>query len=536
MTDKNGALFAKGISAFFGVRRVQGLRRAGTPRCAQGTRSSQPDPPHATQPPVEQAPAPTAPVPQEPETTKTCFSPEAASFVIAPTLLPTPRPSPSPPLPPFPPEFEAPLTPQFEVPSRMTAPAREGGGLHLAPPRPPPGWRSSPPVSAPEPEDRPPEPPPPTKAAPSAKATHPESMPAVRAFAEACHSDAKAAPINRATGSASSAGSTPPASSLSVRAFTDTGPSGPRFGPESKDPAKPLSERGSLSFGAAKAISAEAKPELKTAPTPPPDHPMEPLPGLPSASPPPLVVQPNAPTAQQQADDASPPVIRPSPPPPEPLAETTPAVTPAGPPTLAPQATPGTSVTPIVPALDTNAQLVAFGNALEALDNRRTRDVMHTVLTAQQELLATFLQGLSDQRHDYGDALERAVVRLSELMPESLVQAGEVFHQGTGQMSGALSRLERLAGNQIEKHNQNLKHLGDLGRDLAQLVALATELRDIGRDLAERLKSRSQPRIERRLAVVPIEPDEEEDESSNDVLAKISDGFEDTEEDFHGHH
>ncbi len=174
--------------------------------------------------------------------------------------------------------------------------------------------------------------------------------------------------------------------------------------------------------------------------------------------------------------------------------------------------------------------LEAFGKALENCQDRRGRDVLHIVLTAQEEQHASLVQVLADQRQEYGDQLERAVVRMSELMPESLVQAGEVFHQSAGKLTGALSRIERLSGNQIEKHNQSLQLLGDIRADLSQFLAVAAEVRDL---LAHSLTGRPKPRLERRLAVIPASPDDPDDDS--DILAKIRDDL-DEPEDIHGPH
>ena len=191
------------------------------------------------------------------------------------------------------------------------------------------------------------------------------------------------------------------------------------------------------------------------------------------------------------------------------------------------------SVTTLAPATEARLQsllLEAFGKALESCRDRRGRDVLHTVLTAQEEQHASLVQVLADQRQEYGDQLERAVVRMSELMPESLVQAGEVFHQSAGKLTGVLSRIERLSGNQIEKHNLSLQLLGDIRADLSQFLAVAAEVRDL---LAHSLTGRPKPRIDRRMAVISAPPDDPDDDS--DILAKISDDL-DEPEDIHGPH
>ena len=191
------------------------------------------------------------------------------------------------------------------------------------------------------------------------------------------------------------------------------------------------------------------------------------------------------------------------------------------------------SVATLAPATEARLQsllLEAFGKALDSCQDRRGRDVLHTVLTAQEEQHASLVQVLADQRLEYGDQLERAVVRMSELMPESLVQAGEVFHQSAGKLTGVLSRIERLSGNQIEKHNLSLQLLGDIRADLSQFLAVAAEVRDL---LAHSLTGRPKPRIDRRMAVISAPPDDPDDDS--DILAKISDDL-DEPEDIHGPH
>lgn len=168
-----------------------------------------------------------------------------------------------------------------------------------------------------------------------------------------------------------------------------------------------------------------------------------------------------------------------------------------------------------------DACLLAFGNALEAAHDRRGRVVVETLLVAQHEQLAMLMQALADQRHDYrgelermvqgyGEHLERAVKKLSdELTPESITQIGDIFHTSAGQITGALSRAERLHGRSIDKQNQILEVLGTLTERVSSLLAVVTDLKDLGGELATLAPQRtSAPREpERRLAVVPASPD-----------------------------
>ncbi len=153
--------------------------------------------------------------------------------------------------------------------------------------------------------------------------------------------------------------------------------------------------------------------------------------------------------------------------------------------TLAPHAS-SVTVTPTgvpaSPADDPSVQrvelmLTAFGKACEAVQVRQTREVLHVALTAQQEHLALLMQSLADQRHEYGDQLERAVRRLSdELSSDSVTEIGELFHRSAGEITGALRRTERLSGSLIEKQNQILGALGTIGDTTSQLLAVMREL------------------------------------------------------------
>ena len=293
-----------------------------------------------------------------------------------------------------------------------------------------------------------------------------------------------------------------------------------------------------------RASSLSIDPESTLAPNPPtnpslapPTNPPKVPPVVPAVSPSPdtavespTLTHPEAPSVLTNPPTVSPvvPVVSPAQATANPIALSPPvSPSPAVPAVVEPPAT-------LAPATDARLQallLEAFGKALENCHDRRGRDVLHIVLTAQEEQHASLVQVLADQRQEYGDQLERAVVRMGEVMPESLIQAGEAFHQSAGKLTGALSRIERLSGNQIEKHNLSLQLLGDIRADLAQFLAVATEVRDL---LAHSLTGRPQPRHERRLAVVPTSPHEPDDDT--DILAKIGDDLDEPEEDFHGPH
>ena len=180
------------------------------------------------------------------------------------------------------------------------------------------------------------------------------------------------------------------------------------------------------------------------------------------------------------------------------------------------------------PGLDTRTQtqlLTAVGEAIESYHGRHGRDLLHMVLTAQEEQHASLVQVLADQRREYGDQLERAVIQMSERMPDSLIEAGEAFHESAGKLTGALSRIERLFGHPIEKHNLSLQLLGDIRAHLSQILAIAAEVRDL---LEHNLAGRPQPRHERRLAVVPASSNEPDD--GTDILAEVRDDLAEPED------
>lgn len=179
--------------------------------------------------------------------------------------------------------------------------------------------------------------------------------------------------------------------------------------------------------------------------------------------------------------------------------------------------------------VDLERCLLAFGNALQASHERNGRDVLHTVLNAQQEQLAMLMQALADQRLEYreqlersiqgcGELLERAAKRLSDdLNPEAILQIGELFHGSAGQITGALARTERLSASMIEKQNRLLDGLGTLSEQLGKLLTVVIELRDLGHSIAGLpvpMSTQRAPPPERHLSLVAGRPD---------VLADIRD-------------
>ena len=201
-----------------------------------------------------------------------------------------------------------------------------------------------------------------------------------------------------------------------------------------------------------------------------------------------------------------------------PMPATALVIAPAAPTVLATSAPSLPDADPVVQRVE--LLLAAFGRALEAVEVRQTREVLHVALTAQQEHLALVMQSLADQRHEYGDQLERAVRRLSdELSSDSVTEIGELFRLSAGEITGALRRTERLSGTLIEKQDQILGALGTLARKqeqatdaTAKLLAVACELRDLGSVLAGSLapapgRAPTSRESERRLQVVARRPD-----------------------------
>ena len=191
------------------------------------------------------------------------------------------------------------------------------------------------------------------------------------------------------------------------------------------------------------------------------------------------------------------------------------------------------------PGVDLEKCLLAIGNALQASHERNGRDILHIVLTAQQEQLAMVMQTLADQRVDYRGQLDRAVEsfgeqlghaahRLSdELNPEAILQIGELFHASAGQITGALARTERLTGNMIEKQNRLIEGLGILTGQLTRLLTVVTEIRDHGQALVTSSAPPAPPRAspvrepERHLSLVAGHPD---------VIADIRDELDDDDD------
>jgi hypothetical protein len=184
--------------------------------------------------------------------------------------------------------------------------------------------------------------------------------------------------------------------------------------------------------------------------------------------------------------------------------------------------------------------LLAFGNALQASHERNGRDLLHTLLTAQQEHFGLMMQALTDQRldhhaqlersiHGFGEEIGRAATRLSdELNPEAILQIGELFHASAGQITAALARTERLTGNLIEKQNRIIEALGIQTGQLARLLGVVTEIRDHSQALGSSSAPPAPPRAppprepERHLSVVAGHPD---------VLADIRDDLDDNDDD-----
>ena len=189
--------------------------------------------------------------------------------------------------------------------------------------------------------------------------------------------------------------------------------------------------------------------------------------------------------------------------------------------------------------VDLEKCLLAIGNALQASHERNGRDILHIVLSAQQEQLAMTMQTLADQRLDYREQLDRAVEsfgeqlghaahRLSdELNPQAILQIGELFHASAGQITGALARTERLTGNMIEKQNRLIEGLGILTGQLTRLLTVVTEIRDHGQALVTSSALPAPPRAsparepERHLSLVAGHPD---------VLADIRDELDDDDD------
>jgi hypothetical protein len=89
--------------------------------------------------------------------------------------------------------------------------------------------------------------------------------------------------------------------------------------------------------------------------------------------------------------------------------------------------------------------LGAFGQALTIAQDRRASETLDVLLTAQHEHMALVIQGMAQQRQDYGEALEQAIERFArDLAPESILTIGETFRMSAGEITGALRRGEHL--------------------------------------------------------------------------------------------
>jgi predicted RNA-binding Zn ribbon-like protein len=127
------------------------------------------------------------------------------------------------------------------------------------------------------------------------------------------------------------------------------------------------------------------------------------------------------------------------------------------------------------------ALLGALGTALTIAQDRRASETLDVVLTAQHEHMALVIQGMADQRRDYGEALERALQRFAqEMAPESILSVGETFRQSAGEITGALRRGEYMQGRVLEVLTgirDTLKDLAQHGAALAAVAAKAEEPR-----------------------------------------------------------
>jgi hypothetical protein len=156
---------------------------------------------------------------------------------------------------------------------------------------------------------------------------------------------------------------------------------------------------------------------------------------------------------------------------------------------------PATAPSPVPAAFGEELRrcILAFGAAIDASDQRRTRDALHVLLTAQQENQAMFMQALGDVRHEYTDNLGRAVERLVERMAEELTPAsvmglGSLFRDSANEITASARRGERLQGRILEI-------LGGLGEGLERLSEQVQALRT---HLASSPQPRDEPDLPRR--------------------------------------
>ncbi len=116
--------------------------------------------------------------------------------------------------------------------------------------------------------------------------------------------------------------------------------------------------------------------------------------------------------------------------------------------------------------------LGAFGQAMTIAQDRRASETLDVLLTAQHEHMALFIQGMAEQRRDYGEALERAFERFAQDMaPESILTVGETFRVSAGEITGALRRGEHMQGRILEVLTVIRDQLGELARQGSVLAA-----------------------------------------------------------------
>lgn len=122
--------------------------------------------------------------------------------------------------------------------------------------------------------------------------------------------------------------------------------------------------------------------------------------------------------------------------------------------------------------------LGAFGQAMTIAQDRRASETLDVLLTAQHENLALVLQGMAQQRQEYGEALERTIERFArDLAPESILTIGETFRMSAGEITGALRRGEHMQGRVLEVLTGIREHLAQLVRNGAALATPPTAVK-----------------------------------------------------------
>lgn len=105
--------------------------------------------------------------------------------------------------------------------------------------------------------------------------------------------------------------------------------------------------------------------------------------------------------------------------------------------------------------------LVALCKAMACTTDRRTNETLELCLTAHMEQTALMVQSFSDQRQDYGAALERTIKRIvEEAAPESLINIGEVFQRSAGEITAALRCGDHTQAKILETLRKIDGHLG----------------------------------------------------------------------------